>query len=148
MGLKSEKLLDRIGRHILEVLKEDARISHSRLGRIVGLSAPAAAERVKKLEEAGMIRGYHARIKLPEEAGRVTAFIELETPAPQYNRVRRIAARHSGILACHHISGQAAFMIKASTGSVEELEALLAEFSPLGQTRTSIVLSSFKEEKC
>ena len=62
MDLQVEKLLDAIGLKILAVLQENARMSLSDIGRQVGLSAPAVAERVRKLEQAGIIRGYHARI--------------------------------------------------------------------------------------
>ncbi|HCY85740.1 MAG TPA: AsnC family transcriptional regulator [Desulfobacteraceae bacterium] len=145
MGFKSEKLLDDIGRHILETLKNDARIPHSRLGRIVGLSTPAVTERVRKLEEAGIIEGYHARIKTPKTTSAVTAFMELDVPRALYDRVRKITEKNPKVLECHHMSGQASFIIKVRADSVADLDSLVSTFSPLGQTRTSIVLSSFKD---
>lgn len=147
MSLKSDKLLDSIGKKIIRTLADDARISYSALGRIVGLSTPAVTERVKKLEEAGIIRGYHARVRLPEETPGITAFIELDAPALQYDRVRNTAARDSRVLECHHVSGQTAFLLKVRAGSVAELEAVVSGFSPFGTTRTSIVLSTSKEEE-
>ncbi|MCG8617945.1 MAG: Lrp/AsnC family transcriptional regulator [Desulfobacterales bacterium] len=147
MDFKSEKLLDDIGRHILETLKDDARISHSRLGRIVGLSTPAVTERVRKLEEAGIIKGYHTRIDTAESRPLVTAFIELDVPTALYDRVQKLVDRDPRVLECHHMSGQTSFIIKVRTDSVADLETLVSEFSPLGQTRTSIVLSSFKDHR-
>ncbi|MEH0021668.1 MAG: Lrp/AsnC family transcriptional regulator [Desulfobacter sp.] len=147
MSLKSDKLLDSIGKKIIRTLADDARISYSALGRIVGLSTPAVTERVKKLEEAGIIRGYHARVRLPEDTPGITAFIELDAPALQYDRVRKTAARDSRVLECHHVSGQTAFLLKVRAGSVAELEAVVSGFSPFGTTRTSIVLSTSKEEE-
>lgn len=144
MSLKSEKLMDTIGENILKALRRDARISYSRLGREVGLSTPAVTERVRKMEEAGIILGYHASIRRPDAENEILAFVELSTPADHYDRVKRKADQLAQVLECHHISGQAAFILKVRTGSVAELEALISEFSPFGRTRTSIVMSSSK----
>ncbi|MCG8636617.1 MAG: Lrp/AsnC family transcriptional regulator [Desulfobacterales bacterium] len=145
MDLKSDKLLDAIGQKIVSTLRADARISYSRLGRVVGLSTPAVTERVRKLEEAGIILGYHARIRRKPPGSKVTAFIELDAPSVHYDRVKTTAGRCDKVLECHHISGNAAFIIKVRADSVADLEGLVARFSPFGQTRTSIVLSSSKE---
>ncbi len=145
MDLKSNKLLDIIGQKIIKTLRSDARISYSRLGRIAGLSTPAVTERVRKLEEAGIIQGYHARIRQAPLEPKVTAFIELDAPATHYDQIKTTADKCDQVLECHHISGQAAFIIKIRAGSVADLEGLVGRFSPFGQTRTSIVLSSSKE---
>lgn len=144
MSFKFDKLMDSIGRQILAVLQENARISYSQLGRKVGLSTPAVTERVRKMEEAGIILGYHARVR-PSEADRsIVAFVELSTPADCYDRVKKRARDLDQVLECHHVSGQAAFILKVRTSSVSELEAVIAQFSPLGKTHTSIVMSSSK----
>ncbi len=140
-----EKLMDKIGEKILAALEADARITYSRLGRIAGLSTPAVTERVRKMEEAGIIQGYHARVCRDKGASRVTAFVELSAPAAVYDRVKQTADRLTQVLECHHVSGQAAFVIKVRVGGVADLETLVAQFSPFGKTRTSIVLSSSKE---
>lgn len=144
MPLKFEKLMDSIGRQILEVLEKDARISYSRLGRIVGLSTPAVTERVRKMEEAGIILGYHARICPQDSETAVLAFVELNTPADFYPRVRKKAEELAQVVECHHVSGTAAFILKVKTASVQELETVISQFSPMGTTRTSIVMSSAK----
>jgi Lrp/AsnC family leucine-responsive transcriptional regulator len=142
MDIQVEKLLDRIGRKILVALQENARIPLSRLGEKVGLSAPAVAERVKKLEEAGVITGYHARID-PAAMGRtVSAFIHLTTDARHYPAVKALAADLPQITACHHISGDASFILCVRVDDVSDLEAVVARLSPFGQTRTAIVLST------
>lgn len=144
MSLKSQKLMDRIGRQIIDALSRDARMSYSQLGRLVGLSTPAVTERVRKMEEAGIILGYHARIQKPGPDTDILAFVELSTPADYYDRVKSKADQLEQVLECHHISGRAAFILKVQTGSVSELESLISEFSPMGRTRTSIVMSSSK----
>jgi len=142
MDPQVEKLLDRIGINILAALQENARMPLARIGRKVGLSSPAVAERVKKLEEAGIIMGYHARID-PAVMGRtVAAFIELTTDARNYPAVKSLAADLPEIISCHHVSGEASFVLHVHVDAVADLEPLVARFSPLGQTRTAIVLST------
>lgn len=142
MNAQSEKLLDRIGRKILAVLQDDARQSLTRIGQVVGLSAPAVAERIKKLEEAGILLGYHASVD-PAAVGRtVGAFIELSTETRHYPAVQRLAADSPEIIACHHISGGASFLIHVRVTDVAALESLVTRLSPYGQTRSSIVLST------
>ena len=142
MDLRVEKMLDGIGLKILSVLQENARMSLARIGEVVGLSSPAVAERVKKLEEAGIIKGYHARID-PEAMGRsVVAFIQLTTDARHYPAVKSLAADLPEIAACHHVSGEASFILQVRVSQIADLEPLVARFSPLGQTRTAIVLST------
>ena len=142
MDLRVEKLLDRIGRKILAALQENARMPLSRIGQQVGLSAPAVAERVKKLEEAGVITGYHARIDPAAMGHSVSAFIHLTTHARHYPAVKDLAARMPQISACHHISGDASFILHVRVDDVSELETVVGRLSPLGQTRTAIVMST------
>ena len=137
-----EKLLDRIGLKILRALQENARMPLSSIGKRVGLSAPAVAERVRKLEQAGIIRGYHALID-PDILGRsVAAFVTLTTESRHYPAVKTLAAEMPQIVAGHHISGGASFILQVRTDDVAELEAVVARLSPLGQTQTAVVLST------
>ncbi len=147
MNLQVEKMLDRIGRKILAALQENARIPLSRIGEKVGLSAPAVAERVKKLEEAGVITGYHARIDTAAMGRSVAAFIHLATDARHYPAVRSLASDMPQISACHHISGDASFILQVRVDDVSALEKVVARLSPLGQTRTAIVLSTVVDKK-
>ncbi|HSO18985.1 MAG TPA: Lrp/AsnC family transcriptional regulator [Desulfosarcina sp.] len=142
MDFKREKLLDRIGCKILRMLQENARRPLSSIGKQVGLSAPAVAERVRKLEQAGVIRGYHARID-PVAMGRsVAAFISLTTESRHYAAVKTLAADTPQIVSCHHISGGASFILQVRADDVPELETVVARLSPLGRTQTAVVLST------
>jgi Lrp/AsnC family leucine-responsive transcriptional regulator len=121
MNFQNEKLLDPIGLKILSVLQEDARMPLRLIGKKVGLSAPAVSERMRKLEENGIIKGYHARIA-PEAVGRsVSAFINLTTDPQNYMAVKTLAAGMHQITSCHHISGDASFIMHIQ---VEDLPAL------------------------
>ena len=142
MSLQKQKLLDQIGRNILAVLQKNARTPLSRIGEKVGLSAPAVAERVKKLEEAGIIKGYHAKIDPHAFGPTVTAFIHLTTDAKNYPAVKSMARKANQINSCHHISGEASFIFHVCTNNLVELESVVGKLSPYGQTQTFIVLSS------
>ena len=77
MALDIEKLLDETGWHILQALQENARLSFSELGQRVGLSSPAVAERVRRMEDAGIIKGYHAEIDTAKVGYPITAIIRI-----------------------------------------------------------------------
>jgi Lrp/AsnC family leucine-responsive transcriptional regulator len=114
----------------------------SRIGNKVGLSAPAVAERIRKLEETGVIKGYHARIA-PEAVGRsVSAFINLTTDPRNYKSVKTLAADMNQITWCHHISGDASFIIQVQVEDLPVLESVVECLSSFGQTQTAIVLST------
>ena len=135
--------LDAIGRRLVGALRRNARLTFAELGREVGLSAPAVAERVRRLEEAGVIRGYHADVRLPE-AGRaaVAAFVRLKVPRERYARLVALAEKSPEILECHHVSGGDAFVMKVAVASVQQLEGLITRLSAYGPTTTAIVLST------
>ena len=146
MDFKLEKSLDKIGRAIVRELVKNARISFSELGRVVGLSTPAVTERVRKLEAAGIITGYHAAVNGDLLGEKVIAFIQLDTQAACYDRVKARARQLIQVVECHHISGENAFILKVMVASVADLETLVARFSPFGRTKTTIVLSSLNEK--
>jgi Lrp/AsnC family leucine-responsive transcriptional regulator len=141
-NLRIHAELDEVDRKLLDALQGHARLSFAELGRRVGLSPPAAAERVRKLEEAGVIKAYRAEID-PHAVGLpVTAFIRLGTPPDRYTRVIELAHQLPEVLECHHLAGGDAFVFKVVVPSVAQLEALISQLSRYGQTTTSIVLSS------
>lgn len=139
-----EKLLDPIGWQILQHLQENARISHSELGRRVGLSTPAAAERVRRMEEAGIITGYHATVD-PTKAGfPIVVYMRLAVSGGE-NMVSRATAALKAmpeLLECHRITGTESFVMRVGLHSVAHLETLIDRLTPFGMTSTSTVLSS------
>ena len=137
---KRERLLDEIGLKILRELGRDGRLSMRRLGALVGLSTPAVSERVRKLEEAGIILGYHAHIQRDPDP--ITAFIHLKTPPQSYPRALAVLEKSPQVLECHHMSGEDAFIIKVGVAEMVQIEDLVTRLSPFGTTRTRIVLSS------
>lgn len=136
--------LDPISWRILAELQADARLSYAEVGRRVGLSTPAAAERVRRLEESGIITGYTARIN-PERIGlTVGAFIRvrLSGSEAQAKKLTALAGELAEVLECHRCTGDESFIFKVLVGSVGELQKLIDRLTPFGMTSTSLILSS------
>lgn len=147
MTFDSEKLLDHTGWQLLQALQEDARLSFAELGRRVGLSPPAVAERVRRMEEVGIITGYRAQLD-PEKIGLpLIALIGLTTTPQQYPQVIALIEDLPEVLECYHVTGNCSFSIKAIASSMSHLESLIAKLSRYGQTATSIVLSKTKSHQ-
>ena len=140
--MQSDKLLDDIGRQILRALQEDARISFSELGRRVGLSSPAVAERVRRMEEGGIIQGHRALVSYERLGFPITAFIRVSTPASRMHEADLIAEKIPEVLECHHLTGTDCLILKVVVSSVGHLEEVINQMGHYGQTTTSIVLSS------
>lgn len=134
--------MDPIDRQLLSLLQDDARLSYAELGRSVGLSAPAVAERVRRLENAGVIRGYHAEIDLKAAGYGIIAMIRLSSQPELGTQLDRVAASTPEVLEFHHVTGTEGFVVKVAARSVEHLEQTIVKLIPYGQTTTSIVLSS------
>jgi Lrp/AsnC family leucine-responsive transcriptional regulator len=133
---------DEINRRVLEELQGDARMSLAELGRRVGLSAPAVAERLGRLEREGVIAGYRAEI-VPAAVGYPLSAVVRVRPAPrQLPKVAEVARSTPEVVECHRITGEDCFFIKAHVRSVAHLEEVIDRFTPYGQTTTSIVQSS------
>jgi len=142
MVFDAEKLLDSTSWQILQALQEDARLSYAELGRRVGLSPPAVTERVRRMEEAGIITGYRVEIDAAKIGLPLTALIALTTTPQQYPQVIALMNDLPEIRSCHHVTGNSSFMVKANVSSITHLERLIEQLSHYGQTATSIVLSS------
>jgi Lrp/AsnC family leucine-responsive transcriptional regulator len=142
MTFDSEKLLDGVGRKLLALLQEDARRSYSELGRMVGLSGPAVSERVKRLEEAGIITGYHAKVNPGLLGLPIMAIVRLSGVADLADRVTELLTTLPDVIECHRVTGNDSYVIKVATVSVTTLEALIDRLLPFGEVTTAIVLSS------
>ncbi len=137
--------MDATGRRILQELQRNGRISLAELGRRVALSPPAVADRVRRLEQAGVITGYSARIDPTRLGLGVLAFIGLAPAGVDtgtFARRARSAIDLPEVLECHHVTGEDCYLLKVAVRDVLHLEALVERLSDLGQTTTAIVLSS------
>ncbi len=136
--------LDRISWRIIEELQQDGRLSWAELGRRVGLTTPAVAERVYRLEKLGVIRGFHADISLELLGMPIQIFVRLSMAGPE-QLVRSFqlqVKKWDEVLECHRVTGSDSFIVKARVVSVEHLERLLDRLGHFGSTSTATVLSS------
>lgn len=142
MTLENEKLLDDIGWRIIHELQANARISFSELGRRVGLSIPAVTERVHRMEEAGIITGYHAAIA-PEKVGfPILGFIRMSISGDASGKATEVMKALSEVEECHRGTGGDSFILKVRVQSIAHLEQVIERLLPFGVTTTSIILSS------
>lgn len=135
-------MLDDIDKKILHELQSDARISYAELGRRVGLTTPAVIERVRKLEDSGIIAGYRAEIDTAKVGLPITAFIRMSITGVDYSHIIEVAQGSKEVLECHRGTGGDSFIMKVAVSSVEHLQEMIDRLVPYGITTTTIVLSS------
>ena len=142
MTFDSTNNMDRTSWQLLMILQEDARLSYAELGRRVGLSPPAAAERIRKMEEIGIITGYCVEIADEKLGLPIKALINLTTTPQQYPQVIALMNNLAEVRFCYHVTGNSSFTIEVRASSIAHLEKIVEQLSLHGQTQTSIVLSS------
>lgn len=147
MAPKKISSVDEIGMRILRELQINARSTFSEIGRKVGLSSPAVAERIYKMEESGIIGGYHADINPTVFSHNIMAFIVLTTQPSKYKEIYTFAGKQKEFLECHHVSGNESLIFKVVSGSISHLDNIVEKLSKYGETKTSIVLSSPLQKK-
>ena len=136
--------LDRIAWKIIEELQHNARISWAELGRRVGLTTPAVAERVHRLEKIGVIRGFHTDISLERLGMPILIFVRLTMSGPEslVRTFQQQVKQWDEVLECHRVTGSDSFIVKARVVSMEHLEHFLDNLGHYGTTSTATVLSS------
>lgn len=135
-------MIDEIDKTLLALLQADARTSYAELGRRVGLTTPAVIERVRKIEDAGIITGYRAEIDAAKVGLPITAFVRMSITGVDYSHIIEVAQGSSEVLECHRGTGGDSFIMKIAVSSVEHLQAVIDRLTPYGITTTTIVLSS------
>jgi Lrp/AsnC family transcriptional regulator, leucine-responsive regulatory protein len=131
--------LDETDRKIIGELIEDGRLPLAELGRRVSLSSPAVAERVKRLERAGVITGYRAEIDPRKLGYQLTAIVRIKPAPGQLAKIPKLADEIPEVGECHRITGEDCFYLTVHLRSIDELSGLLDRFLVYGQTTTSIV---------
>lgn len=138
----SEKLLDETGWELLCALQENARSSYAELGRCVGLTAPAVADRMRRFEAAGIITGYHAAVNPAKLGLGLTVIIRFQSSREPYEYTYAAIKACPEIIECHRVTGDDCMTLTAVVSSVEHLQELITRLAPYGASNTSIVLSS------
>lgn len=148
MALENEKLLDNTGWQLLHELQQNARLSLSELGQRVGLSSPAVAERVRKMEDAGIITGYHAAVDPAKLGFPVMAIVRMTSLArsgtyagASSKQVITLVNQFPEVIESYRATGSDITLVVVIATSVEHLDDVIDRLSELGQTTTSILLS-------
>ena len=134
--------LDAVDRTILRELQDDGRLSLAELGRRVGLSPAAVGDRVRRLEDAGVITGYRALVDPRALGYALTAVIRVRPAPRQLPKVAELARRTDEVVECHRVTGEDCFFLTAHVRDVTHLEEVIDGFALYGQTTTSVVQSS------
>jgi Lrp/AsnC family transcriptional regulator, leucine-responsive regulatory protein len=140
--LDTQATLDDLDWRILQELQANARITFTELGKRVRLTPPAVAERVRRLEEAGVITEFRAELDPALVGYPITAFVRWTSSGPDCARLGEVARHIPEIVECHRITGETSYILKVAARSVGHLEALIDQLMPYGSTITSVVLSS------
>lgn len=127
---------------IIEILLKDARIPMKELAKEVSLSAPAAAERVKKLEEANIIAGYKAVVNYEKLGKKINVLINVDMNVQKSKKFMEYVQTEDSIIECHHVTGPYCKIVKARIDSMEDLEKLIGKIQMFGNTETYMILSS------
>jgi Lrp/AsnC family leucine-responsive transcriptional regulator len=135
-------MIDEIDWKILLELQKDARTSYAELSRRIGLTTPAIIERIRKLEDAGIITGYRVEIDTAKVGLPILAFVRMSISGVDYSHIVEVAKESKEVLECHRGTGGDSFILKVAVASIEHLQVIIDKLTPYGITTTSIVLSS------
>lgn len=143
MSTKAAKLLsDPLNVELLRRLVADPRVTTSEVARSIGMSAPAVRERVQRLEEAGVIRGYRLDLDPGALGWPITAYVRIRPMPGQLAKIAELAASIPQVAECHRITGEDCFILKVYLATIESMDGILDRFLAFGQTTTSLVQSS------
>ena len=141
--------IDTVDRHILSLLQENCKLPLGKIGERVGLSAPSVMERIKKLEESGVIRGYTAVLDARKFGKDITAFIGVFVDHPRLiSKFEKEIDRLEDVQECHHVTGEHTLLLKVkvnNTSALEQLIKRLRSIEGVSRTQTSVVLSTYTE---
>jgi len=142
--------MDKIDYQILKCLKENSRISTSAIGETINMSVSAVSERIKRLENSGVIERYTAILNYNKVGKDVKAFISIRLEHPKYcTNFDQEIKKNPQVLECHYVAGDYDYMLKVVAKSTADLEKVIQFIKSIGGvhlTKTQIVLSSSKEE--
>lgn len=148
MALNSKKLrnenqsLDEIDRSLIEALSGNARLSLADLARIVGLTAPSVAERLRRLEESGPVSGYTVDLDHRALGYSLTAIVRIKPLPGQLHLVEKLLVESPEVIECDKVTGDDCFIARYVLRSIDELDPILDRISQRAQTSTSIVKAS------
>ena len=134
--------IDPVNIRVLEELQRDPRLTMSELGRRIGMSSPAVTERVRRLEEAGVIRGYRLELNPAALGLPITGYIRIHPSPGQHSKIAELARQIPEVVECHRVTGEDCFILKVHIPAIDQLDRLLDCFLLHGSTTTSLIQSS------
>jgi Lrp/AsnC family leucine-responsive transcriptional regulator len=153
-SMSANHKFDQIDRNILEILQANAKITNAQLSKEIGLSPAPTLERVKKLENQGVILSYHAKLNLQEIGLGVSTFVQVTLVGHKKEFINRFVGRIneiSEVVECHHITGQGDFILKIVAADIESYQKLMleviSEIPEIDNMQSIIILSTFKDSK-
>jgi Lrp/AsnC family transcriptional regulator, leucine-responsive regulatory protein len=146
--------LDQIDKKILEILQANAKITNSQLAQEIGLSPAPTLERVRKLENAGLILSYHAEIDVKQMGLGTGVFVLISLSGHKKNQIMSFVDKVNDIpevIECHHITGSGDFLLKVLTRDISSYQQLilntLVDIEEIGNMQSMMILSTFKDSK-
>lgn len=143
----NNKVLDDLNWHILEELQRNGRLSTVEIGRRIGLSAPAIADRIQKLEDLGYIKGYRTILDFDKIGLTIRAFITFKATQLKHPELIRLIGSIPEVIEWYTITGNYSVLLKIATSSSDRLAALIEHLEEFGETNTSLILAQNAEEK-
>ena len=134
--------IDSVNLRVLEELQRDPRLTMSELGRRVGMSSPAVTERVRRLEEAGVIQGYRLELNPAALGLPISVYIRIRPSPGQLSKIVELAQQIPEVVECHRVTGEDCFILKVHIPAIDQLDRLLDCFLLYGSTTTSLIQSS------
>ena len=138
----AEGMLDQVDLRLLEELQREPRLTKTELGRRIGMSSPAVSERVRRMEESGIILGYRMDVNPAALGLSIAAYIRIRPNPGQLPKIADLAQQIPEVVECHRITGEDCFILKVYIPAMNQLDRLLDIFQLYGLTTTSIIQSS------
>lgn len=132
---------------IINILQDNCKTSTREIGQMVGLTAPAVAERINRLKDAGVIEGFHAQINETLLGNHIGAFMLINVPPKEYASFCKFCEDNPAIVEHHHIVGLNNVLLRVRVGDAQELEVLLRQIRKYGLSNTSVLLSTYFKQK-
>lgn len=142
MAIDSKVELDVLDWRLLQALQRDARASYAELGRVVGLSPPAVAERVRRLEDVGVIQGYRAIVDPAKVGLAITAIIRMRCPGEMCGRLGDLIAHIPEVIDCRRVTGEDSGILTVVATSIRHLQEVIDELVKFGSTTTLVVTAT------
>lgn len=135
-------MIDNINRRILNALQNNARLSYAELGKLVHLSAPAVAERIRKMERDGIITGYSLNVNMDKLGLPIVALVQCKVFRAMERQFKELLLTIPDVVECYNTTGEQAFVLKMATQSMARLDEVLEIFGDMCDTNTMMILST------